>query len=108
MLFGSTVSDLYLQPHVGADVALLKALLKGVVEAGAVDRTFVAEHTSGWDAVEADLAAASWDELARRSGVTRAEIDRAGAVLAGAQRGVFSWAVGLKHPARGGDNVLGL
>src|SRR2546426_9651428 len=35
MLFGSTVSDLYLQPHVGADVALLKPLLKGVVEAGA-------------------------------------------------------------------------
>src|SRR5205814_6511097 len=49
MLFGSTVSDLYLQPHVGADVALLKALLKGVVESGAVDRTFVAEHTSGWE-----------------------------------------------------------
>src|SRR6058998_3148892 len=38
MLFGSTVSDLYLQPHVGADVALFKALLKGVVEVGAADR----------------------------------------------------------------------
>src|SRR5207244_13075960 len=44
MLFGSTVSDLYLQPHVGADVALLKALLKGVVEAGAGARPFVREH----------------------------------------------------------------
>ena len=26
MLFGSTVSDLYLQPHVGSDAALFKAL----------------------------------------------------------------------------------
>src|SRR4029077_7953948 len=61
MLFGSTVSDCYLQPHVGADVALLKALLKGVVERGAVARDFVASHTTGWDAVEADVTAVSWD-----------------------------------------------
>src|SRR5437762_5595578 len=108
MLFGSTVSDLYLQPHVGADVALLKALLKGVVEAGAVDRTFVAEHTSGWEAVAADLAASSWDELARCSGVARAEIDRAVTMLGEARRGVFCWAMGLTHHAHGVDNVLAL
>src|SRR5437879_13548064 len=89
MLFGSTVSDLYLQPHVGADVALFKALLKGVVEAGAVDRTFVAEHTSGWEAVAADLAAASWDEPVPRSGVARPGRERAGTLLGAAPRGVL-------------------
>src|SRR2546427_6282654 len=93
MLFGSTVSDLYLQPHVGADVALFKALLKGVVEVGPAARAFIAEHTSGWEAVAADLAASSWDELTRRSGVARAEIDRAVALLAAARRGVFCWAM---------------
>src|SRR5207247_795011 len=108
MLFGSTVSDLYLQPHVGADVVLFKALLKGVVEAGALDRAFVAEHTSGWEAVAADLAAASWEELIERSGVARAEIDRAVALLAGARRGVFCWAMGLTHHVHGVDNVLAL
>ena len=108
MLFGSTVSDVYLQPHVGADVALLKALLKGVVEAGAVYRTFVAEHTAGWDGVEADLAAGSWPELVERSGVARAEIDRAVGLLAGARRGIFCWAMGLTHHAHGVDNVLAL
>src|SRR5581483_10323009 len=69
MLFGSTVSDCYLQPHVGADVALLKALLKGVVERGAVDRTFVDAHTSGWDAVRADVDATPRDVLAAACGV---------------------------------------
>src|SRR5881398_546755 len=108
MLFGSTVSDLYLQPHVGADVALFKALLRGVVEAGAVDRTFVAEHTSGWEAVAADLAASSWDELVQRSGVARAEIERAVTMLGEARRGVFCWAMGLTHHAHGVDNVLAL
>src|SRR5437867_12887097 len=108
MLFGSTVSDLYLQPHVGADVALLKALLKGVAEAGALDRAFVAEHTSGWEAVAADLAASSWDELVQRSGVVRAEIERAVTMLGEARRGVFCWAVGVTHHAHGVDNVLAL
>jgi molybdopterin-dependent oxidoreductase alpha subunit len=108
MLFGSTVSDLYLQPHAGGDVALLKALLKGVVEAGAFDRGFIAEHTSGWEAVAADLAATSSAELVERSGVARAEIDRAVALLAGARRGIFCWAMGLTHHAHGVDNVLAL
>jgi anaerobic selenocysteine-containing dehydrogenase len=31
LIFGSDVSDIYLQPHVGSDIALLKALLKGLI-----------------------------------------------------------------------------
>ena len=108
LLFGSSVSDVYLQPHVGADVAVFKALLKGVVEAGGVDRGFVAAHTSGWDAVEADLAATSWPALVDASGVPRAEIDAAVAMLLGAQRGIAAWAMGLTHHAHGVDNVLAL
>ncbi len=108
MLFGSTVSDCYLQPHVGADVALLKALLKGVVERGAVDRTFVDAHTSGWDAVRADVDATPRDVLAAACGVPQAEIDRAVDLLCAARRGVFLWAMGLTHHANGVDNVLAL
>ena len=108
MLFGSTVSDLYLQPHVGADVALFKALLKGVVEAGGVDRDFVAAHTSGWEAVEADLAATPWNVLVDASGVARSEIAHAVAMLLRARRGVFLWAMGLTHHVHGVDNVLAL
>src|SRR2546422_331922 len=108
MLFGSTVSDLYLQPHVGADVALFKALLKGVVEAGGVDRAFVAAHTSGWEAVEADLAATPWDALLDASGVARSEIEHAGAILLRARHGIFLWAMGLPHHVHGVGNGLAL
>jgi molybdopterin-dependent oxidoreductase alpha subunit len=108
MVFGSTVSDLYLQPHAGADVALSKALLKAVVEHGGVDRTFVAAHTSGWGAVEADLAASAWPVLVEQSGVARGEIERAADMLCTARRGVFLWAMGLTHHAHGVDNVLAL
>ena len=108
MLFGSTVSDLYLQPHVGSDVALLKAMLKGVVERGAVDRAFVDAHTTGFAEVERDITAASWDALVAACGVPRAEIDRAVDALATAQRGVFCWSMGLTHHTNGVDNVHAL
>jgi len=108
MLFGSDVSDLYLQPHVGSDVALFKALLKGVIEAGGVDRQFVDAHTTGWEAVEADIEATPWDALVEGCGVPRAQIDEAVRMLLRAKRGVFLWAMGLTQHAHGVDNIQAL
>ncbi|HYM61773.1 MAG TPA: molybdopterin dinucleotide binding domain-containing protein [Thermoanaerobaculia bacterium] len=108
LLFGSQIADVYLQPHIGGDVALLKALLKGVVETGAIDAEFVRDHTMGWDAVLADLAAAHWDDLVRASGVPRSEIDAAVRVLAASKRGIFLWAMGLTHHMFGVDNIFAL
>jgi molybdopterin-dependent oxidoreductase alpha subunit len=108
LLFGTRIADLYLQPHAGADTALFKALLKGVVEAGGVDRRFVAAHTTGFDDVRADLDASSWDELSLASGVSRADLDAAVEMLLGARRGILMWAMGLTHHAWGTDAILAL
>ena len=108
MLSASEVSDLYLQPHIGSDVALLKALLKGVLESGGVAEEFVAAHTSGWEAVRADLDAAGWDALVDACGVSRAQIKATVDLLLKAKRGIFLWAMGLTHHAHGVDNVLAL
>jgi molybdopterin-dependent oxidoreductase alpha subunit len=108
MLFGSQVSDLYLQPNVGGDVAVMKALLKGVIEAGALDTAFIESHTSGWDQIAEDIEAASWDDLVTASGLTRPEIDQAVAMLAGARSGILMWAMGLTHHTHGVDNILAL
>ncbi len=108
LLFGTRIADLYLQPHVGTDVALFKALLKGVVESGGVDHRFVAAHTTGWDDVRADVEASSWDDLSRASGVARADLDAAVEMILGARRGIFLWAMGLTHHAWGTDAILAL
>lgn len=108
MLSASKVSDLYLQPHVGGDVAACKALLKGIIERGAVDESFIAAATSGWAAVRADAVAASWDDLCNASGLRRDEIDQAVAMIATARRGICMWAMGFTHHTNGVDNVLAL
>jgi molybdopterin-dependent oxidoreductase alpha subunit len=108
LLFGSKVSDLYLMPHVGSDVALLKALLKRVVELDAVDRSFVASFTSGFEAVEADVASTPMSALEEACGVPRAQIEAAASAIARAKRGICLWAMGLTQHANGVDNVLAL
>lgn len=108
LLFGSTISDLYIQPHVGADIPLLKALLKGLIEHEAVDREFISTHTAGWSDLESDIRASEWETLTAACGVTREVIDRAVRMLAGAKRGILLWAMGLTHHSHGVDNILAL
>lgn len=108
MLFGSTVSDVYLQPHIGGDIALYKMLLKELVGRGAIDEHFLAAHTTGWDEVRRDLEASSWQSLAAASGLSRADIAGAVEILAAGKRGIFLWAMGLTHHTFGTDNILAL
>lgn len=108
LVFGSRVSDVYVQPHIGGDVAFLKGVAKIVLERGAVDRAWVQANTSGWEAVEADLAAARWEDLERASGVTRAVMDGVATRYLRAKRAMFLWAMGVTHHVHGVDNVLAI
>lgn len=107
-LVGSDVSDLYLQPHIGGDIALSQAILKGLIEKGALDQSFIDAHTDGWSAVVDQLHRHSWDALIAASGVSRDQIDEVTTVIAQASSAIFMWAMGLTHHAHGTDNVRAL
>jgi molybdopterin-dependent oxidoreductase alpha subunit len=108
LLAGSTISDLYLQPHVGSDVALLVWLLRGVIERGGVDEAFVASHASGWEALRDVVRAVPTDALRAACGVPDALVARAVELLVGARRGIVAWAMGVTQHANGVDNVQAL
>jgi molybdopterin-dependent oxidoreductase alpha subunit len=108
LLFGSDVSNLYLQPHVGSDIAVFKALLKGVLERDGADRSFLQEHVEDWKAVEADAREADWGDLLHRCGLGRQEIDRAVNAIVRAKSGMCLWAMGLTHHEHGVHNILAL
>jgi len=108
LLLGSQVSDLYIQPRVGGDIALYKAFLKGLMELGAVDHEYISAYTNGWDEVAQDIQATDWSTLLEQSGVPRAQIDEAVQLLKNSRRGILMWAMGLTHHAHGVDNILAL
>lgn len=105
---GSQVSDLYLQPHIGGDAHLFTAILKSLIESGAVDDAFIDSATSGWEAVRESAVTTSWDALVSGSGVTRAEIEECARMIGEAGSGIFMWAMGLTHHTNGTDTIRAL
>jgi molybdopterin-dependent oxidoreductase alpha subunit len=105
LLFGSPIASLYVQPHIGGDLALLTGVAKRVVEMGAIDRAFLENHCEGWPTLAARLQDVSWDEIREKSGVARGDIDQIAARYASAKNVVFSWTMGITHHAHGVQNV---
>jgi len=108
LMVGSTVSDLYIQPHIGGDIHLFTALLKGVIETGGVSTEYISQHTDGWETVRDAALSTSWDDLVTHSGVSRADIDVCVQELVKAKSAVFMWAMGLTHHTYGVDNIRAL
>jgi molybdopterin-dependent oxidoreductase alpha subunit len=108
LLFGSRVTDVYVQPHIGGDVAFLKGVAKRVLEKGGADRGFIEKHTSDFAAVETDLRATDWRDLETSSGVPRATMEQVGDLYLQAKNAVFLWAMGVTHHENGVENVLAI
>jgi molybdopterin-dependent oxidoreductase alpha subunit len=92
---GTEIATLYLQVRVGGDAALFRGLSKALLEAGAIDRDFIDEHTTGFDAFAAHAAATSWEAIERGSGLARADIRAAATVAMRSERTIACWAMGL-------------
>jgi molybdopterin-dependent oxidoreductase alpha subunit len=108
LLFGSRISDLYLQPRIGGDIALMKGMMKHVLERGAGDKNFIARHTEGWDAFERDVRSTSWDAVEKGSGLSEEDIRRAAGLYLESKNAVFMWAMGITHHEHGVQNVLAI
>lgn len=105
LLFGSNIASLYVQPHIGGDLALLTGVAKRIVELRAYDETYLDNHCQGWPELQSRLADASWDEIIAKSGVSRDDIEKIAACYAKANNVVFSWTMGITHHAHGVKNV---
>ncbi|WP_406266185.1 FdhF/YdeP family oxidoreductase [Streptomyces sp. NBC_00191] len=96
MLKGTALNDLFLQIRIGGDQSLFRLLNKLILQTeGAVDEEFVREHTHGYEEFTAAAAAADWDETLAATGLRRAEIERALAMVLASRRTIVCWAMGL-------------
>ena len=92
---GTPLSDLFLQVRVNGDLALFKGLNRLIVEAGAVDRSFIDAHCEGFDDLRRDLDALSWADVEYATGLARAQIEEAAGLVLESERTVVCWAMGL-------------
>jgi molybdopterin-dependent oxidoreductase alpha subunit len=104
-LFGTNLADHWFPVAQGGDIALLYGVLKRLVETDKVDRGFVAAHTSGFDALEAQVKELSWETLEAGSGLSRASIEELADLIGRARNAVFVWSMGITQHSFGGDAV---
>ncbi|MGH7224925.1 MAG: molybdopterin dinucleotide binding domain-containing protein, partial [Gemmataceae bacterium] len=105
LLFGSKIASLYVQPHIGGDLALLTGVAKIVLEKNALDETFLREATEGFEAYRTHVVGTSWETIEQGSGVDRATIARIAEMYIKAPSAVFGWTMGITHHEHGVANV---
>ncbi|MFE7464259.1 FdhF/YdeP family oxidoreductase [Streptomyces sp. NPDC057499] len=96
LIRGAALNDLFLQIRIGGDQALFRLLNRMILQTGgAVDETFVREHTHGFEEFAAAARAADWDETLTATGLDRETIERALAMILASKRTIVCWAMGL-------------
>ncbi|MFC9896670.1 molybdopterin-dependent oxidoreductase [Nocardia sp. NPDC127579] len=101
-------ADLFLQLRPGTDLALLNGLLHLLVEAGAIDDEFIAEHTEGWDAMPEFLAGYTPDRVAEITGLAEADLRTAAQWIGAAGEWMSLWTMGLNQSTHGTWNTNAL
>lgn len=113
---GSTpIASSYYQVAIGGDVAVLKGMMKSLLEmdraeiaaghSGVLDRDFIAEHTNGFEALVADVDATGWAQIERYAALSRADIEAAAKIYADASRVIICYGMGITQHRHGTSNV---
>ncbi|MFY0526575.1 molybdopterin-dependent oxidoreductase [Archangium gephyra] len=108
---GTPLAELFLQVRINGDVALLQGLGKALLEREAkqpgtvVARDFVEGRTLGYEAYAAHLGTVSWEDVVEQSGVSREQLETAAEWLAGTDRIIWCWAMGLTQHRNAVGNI---
>jgi len=105
LFFGTRIADLYLQPNIGGDIALLQLIARRILERGALDEAFVNNACDDWNAFRDHLRSLDEDALSRAAGVDASLIDQAADMYEQSNATIFCWAMGLTHHEHGVENV---
>jgi assimilatory nitrate reductase catalytic subunit len=98
-------ADLHLQPVPGTDLALANAMLNVAVRERLIDEAYIAERTTGFEAVRRVVRLYWPDRAERISGVPEGDIVRTARLLAGAERAMILTARGAEQHSSGTDTV---
>lgn len=109
------ITSQYHQVKAGGDTAAMigitKALLRMEEDAlaagreGVLDLAFIAQHTHGLETFATFARDTAWDDIERRSGLTRSALEAAAAVYARATSTIFVYGMGLTQHKKGVETV---
>lgn len=113
---GSTpICSNYYQLKVGGDWAALQGMMKALLAmddeaqargaARVIDVDFIGEHCSGFEALRDSLIRTGWEAIEAACGLTRAQLEEAARLYAGARAVIACWGMGITQHRHGTQNV---
>jgi formate dehydrogenase major subunit len=94
-----------LQFNADTDVALLNAMLNVIVTEGLVDKRFVEDRTSGYDALAANITKFSPEAMAPICGIDAQTIREVARLYATSKASIILWGMGISQHVHGTDNA---
>ena len=108
---GTQLADLFLQVRINGDVALLKGIIKEVLDAeerrpGAIlDHEFLNQYTTGFAEFREALAHVHLGDILEQSGIRKSQIEDAAKLFINSDRVIFCWAMGLTQHKNAVANI---
>ena len=108
---GTKLADQFLQVRINGDVALLKGIMKAMLEKedaqpGSVLNTeFIAEKTQDIEAFLDDLRQESWPVIVEQSGVEPSKIEKTAQTFIQSDKTIVCWAMGLTQHKNAVANI---
>ncbi|MBX3600817.1 MAG: formate dehydrogenase subunit alpha [Rubrivivax sp.] len=91
--------------HPASDVALLNSLMHVIVTEDLVDRRFIADRTSGYEALAANVARFSPEAMEPVTGIPAATVREVARAYAGSRASMILWGMGISQHVHGTDNA---
>lgn len=107
----SALTDIFMQVKINGDMALLQALEilllqeEQLVPGSALDNSFIAEKTSGFEALRVHLLSQDIKQLSMICGIDIAQLKEVATVLKNNQRIIICWAMGLTQQKNSVDTI---
>lgn len=95
MAVGTALADLHLPIRLNGDMALFQAIGSLLLEWDAIDRDFVDEYVTGFDAYAAHVADLDWTKVEAATGLTREQVTEAARMFAASPATITCWAMGI-------------
>ena len=107
---GTELADIHLPIRLGGDQALFQLWNRRLTRAAttqpdAIDHTFIAAHTTGYEALAAHLETVDEAALLEATGLEASAVDAAYAMVAGASRIIICWAMGITQHIGAVDTI---
>ncbi len=99
------MADLFLPLKPRSDIALINGIIHVLIRAGAVNRDYIAQHTSGFDELAKSVDKYTPALVSKITGLSEDLILKTASLYGNAKAAFVGWTMGVNHSTKGAETV---